>query len=104
MAWNRLAPFDSKGHLLSYAKSYSADPVEWRNADELFTATMTFTGFSRGRSSALAHFKDEDGRTWPMFLSEATKVFKASMDGSIKGKWCVAKQGSNYSLKLHTLL
>jgi len=107
MAWNRKAPFNEKGELLSYA-GYGGfrapSNTHWHDADEIFKARMTFIKFSRGRSSALAHFRDEEGRRWPMFLSEAAEVFKCSLDGFINAEWKITKKGSNYSLKLHKIL
>lgn len=92
-----LVPYSSDGSLLSYAP-YCRVPL---SPNEPFHATLRFDQFLRGRSAAHAYFvDDETKRQFPMFLTDLAKAIPLLKEGRITGKWCVAKRGENYGIRL----
>lgn len=99
MAWNRRAPFDTNGNLMHHPRSYDQDLGEMRE-DKPFRATMTYTGFERGRSAAYTMWKDQDGKTYPMFLADLHVILPLLNKGYLTTMWRVAKRGQNFGIKL----
>jgi len=96
------APFSPNGDLLTYVHmSYTpADTVEWRD-NVPFTATMTLTGTTRGRSAARFVFKDEAGHRYEMFMASMLELLTTrgcAVGGIVSGTWIIVKRGSNYGL------
>ncbi len=104
-------PFDDEGNLMSYpSREYKRDPdtgaqrmwVPNLRDNFEFVATMTYHGFDNGiRSAHRIIWKDEEGRTYPMFISRFGEALEAhGMDGStMTGRWTFMKQGQNFSLR-----
>ena len=90
-------PFDRKGNMLSY-QAY--DTHEMRENYE-FTAVLTLTGISRGRSAANAEFVDENGRSYSMFLKDFSELLRTVgvIRGKTYGRWTFVKRGANYGVK-----
>lgn len=96
-----LAPYDADGWLLHYPSNVA----EWRPM-ETFTATLRLLGNSRGRSAVTFEWVDQDGRHWPMFVTDLTALVTSgnrierartqSLD------WEVCKRGQNYGIRLIT--
>ena len=99
MVWDRRAPFDTNGSLMHHPGSYMQELKEMR-PEKIFRATMTYTGFERGRSAAYTMWKDEKGRTYPMFLAELHDTLPLLVKGSLNSTWRVTKRGQNFGIKL----
>lgn len=101
MAWDRQIPFDKDGNLLHYAEKnqsyYGAH--EWKEVFE-FYGTLKVTDYSRGRSAAYFHLKSQDGRRYPMFLTDFMEIIPRIVYGSVTGIWTFAKRGQNFGLIL----
>lgn len=106
------------GNLLDWVSAAYPNPIsqwpyklacEWRE-NVPFEAKMTYEGFGRGQSSTKFYWLDEQGRKYPMFVSDMDALLKAgkpllSTDGGavyVSGTWMVAKKGSNFGIKLVT--
>ena len=89
-------PFDKDGNLLSYPYSVG----EWRD-NYVFEDTLTYETYYRGRSSATICFKDTNGHTYEMFMSDFDILITAKgLNGkSVSGKWTFVKKGKNYGIK-----
>jgi hypothetical protein len=116
VAWDHTAPFDANGCLMEYpGKSrrvvwnvdqyeYEGDMVDpdWRPV-EPFRATLTLSGYGRGRSSITFYWRDEERRDWPMFASDMTAlVMQEPMIalGCVRdGLWIPTKAGQNFGIK-----
>ena len=97
------APYDNDGNLLSYVSRYYdrgyQAPIMQPNIP--FKAVMTLDGIQRGQSSALFILKNEQGRKFPMFMSQMADLLqRAGMAGGKTDEltWHVVKRGQNYSL------
>lgn len=68
-----------------------------------FSATLTFVGISRGRSSLRFDFIDEANSTlYSMFQSGFEEMLKAAtmQNGSVTGKFHHVKWGNNYGIEM----
>ena len=90
-------PFDKDGNQLHYPEWN----CEW-HANTTFTAIMTYDGYSRGRSAAYAHLRDEYGKRYTAFMCELDKLIPVLDYGSTAGVWTFEKRGQNYGVKLVT--
>jgi hypothetical protein len=100
VSWDKKIPFDKNGNMLSYAESsgyFSA--AEWRDATP-FKTHLVFSGYSRGRSSALMHFKDPQGKDYPMFMTDFSDVIKYMVQGHLEGYFEGVKRGANFGLRI----
>jgi hypothetical protein len=116
--WDRTAPFDANGCLMEYpglsrrcvwSEAYTeyewegewVDPV-WRPV-EPFRATLTLSGYGRGRSSVTFYWRDEERRDWPMFPSDMAVLVmqEPSIEmGCVRdGLWVATKAGKNFGIK-----
>lgn len=106
------APFDAKGNLLHYpitryrfdrdTGERTEEGPEWRPV-EPFAKTLQYTGFARGYSAAYFLWKDADGHTYPMFLTDMDAVLKTGLSPTaLIGLWIVCKRGQNYGIRLVT--
>jgi hypothetical protein len=94
-----------KGELLSYPDSWLMKDGEWRD-NAPFTASMIVSGYGRGRSSAYFILKNEQGKSFPMFMTDMTDLIERTVIrcGVITGEtWVVTKRGQNYGVKLHAI-
>lgn len=70
-----------------------------------FTATMRLHETRRGRSAAYFVWHDQDGRSFPMFITDMADLVRAGTvvaGGVVAGLWMVAKRGTNYGIRLAT--
>jgi len=100
-------PFDKQGNQLHYPDSsyerdgdgYKKVGPEWRK-NEPFHDSLTFVGFSRGRSAANLDFRRENGTNVTVFLKEFCDMVPHMVGGVIKGKFQFTKRGQNYGCLL----
>lgn len=103
-------PFDDDGNLMSYpSKKFPRDEngnvrtwVPNMRDNYEFVATLTYDGFDNGvRSAHRVIWKDEEGHTYPMFISRLGEALEThGMDGNtMTGRWTFMKQGQNYSIR-----
>lgn len=67
----------------------------------IFTDTLQFVGFSRGRSSVKANYISQlgDRNEYEMFLSDFEELVLAGDNVNIlSGEFCFRKQGANYGV------
>lgn len=91
-------PFDKNG-MQQYPWEW-ADSFHWED-NRIFSTTMTFHSYSRGRSAAGFNFKDENDRNYYMFLTDISDMIReVTLDhGKVSGKWTFVKRGTNYGVK-----
>lgn len=67
----------------------------------VFTECMSYIGYGRGRSSAVAHFESEDCMLCAqMFLKDLDALILTGKPLlRVEGKWCYSKRGENYGLQ-----
>jgi len=99
-------PFDFEGNQLAYPDSrYNPNTRTWDTIwkdNYFFEATLTYDGFSRGRSAAGFDLKDEEGHLYYLMMSEMDRIMAlGGWDGNkITGKWTFVKKGQNYGITL----
>lgn len=79
---------------------YRSNPSPYKNF--VFKDTFKFEGFSRGRSSAVGIFRNEDGTlSSSMFLSNVSDVILLGGCDllNLSGYFTVCEKGANYGLK-----
>lgn len=63
--------------------------------------TLTFCKYTRGRSSTVFWWQDDEGHKYPMFVMEAVRLLsKDEMRRTITGTWSAEKRGANYGVRL----
>ena len=95
------APYDDRGNLRDYVWGSS----EWRPNDP-FHATLTYVGYTRGRSAAGFVWADDEGHNYPMFMKQMDELLTEGRIGIdllhgtsiVTGTWQVVKRGSNYGI------
>lgn len=93
-----LVPFDTGGNQLGYNRSYGNNVIATRE-NEVFTGTMSYKGFSKGRSSIKFHFTNENGRSFEMFATDFDKLVKEyPVNIPLSGSWAFVKRGANFGL------
>ncbi|MFA5696687.1 MAG: hypothetical protein WC917_04600 [Bacilli bacterium] len=105
-------PFDADGNLLRYFGGDTDSEAAKNKAcrfgirllpNYLFSATLVFLGFQRGRSAAYALFKDySNSKKYGMFLTDLESLLQNcnSNKGLIWGIWTFQKRGSNFGIRL----
>lgn len=104
-------PYDDKGNLLHYPHgNYGTRPdgtfgyidAVWQPNELIRSKILQFEYMSRGRSAAYAVFKDPEGHTYPMFMSDLGDLLVTHIirRGVVQSDWMVAKKGSNYGIRL----
>ncbi|MCC2249015.1 hypothetical protein JUJ52_03460 [Virgibacillus sp. AGTR] len=70
--------------------------------NRVFNETLTYTGYGRGRSSAVFYFKDSTGATYQMFMTDMDALLSSKdlIDGKVTGTWKYCKRGKNFGIKL----
>lgn len=92
-------PREVKGSLIDYDnRSGNVEYIE----NKVFGDTLTFEGYSRGRSSAVFNFVDSNGATYQMFMTDIDNLLKSKdlINRQVKGTWTFCKRGQNYGIKL----
>lgn len=99
-------PFSMIGNQMAYPISqYNPSTecweIDWRD-NYVFEATLTYAGFSRGRSAAGFELVDEEGHLYYLMMSEMDRIMAlGGWDGNkITGKWTFVKKGQNYGIML----
>jgi hypothetical protein len=94
-------PVRSDGAIVSYFQEYLGHKMI---PNQEFEMKLTFSNFSRGRSSAIAIFHDEQYRKWPVFLTSLHDIMPLLKNGKLKGIWTGIKRGikrgTNYGVML----
>lgn len=65
----------------------------------VFQDTLTFIGFSRGRSAAYAEFQRSSGSTVVVFLTDLDAMMLHLHAGHITGFFTFCKRGMNYGCR-----
>jgi len=66
--------------------------------------TLTYAGFSKGRSAVIFWWTDEDGRYYPMFCAELDRLMKDGIVSKVmSGVWSAEKRSANYGIRLEKL-
>lgn len=75
---------------------------DWRRNDP-FTATLRLAETRRGRSAAYFIWRSDDGREFPMFISDMLLLVQSGViikpGGSVSTWWMVTKRGANYGIR-----
>lgn len=71
----------------------------WRT-NEPFYANLYLADMERGRSAAFFIWQDNDGRDYPMFMSDMFDLLRTKTvdEGYVEGIWLVKKRGQNYGI------
>ncbi len=89
-------PFTENGDMIGY--NYHRCVLK---PNYIFESSLTYVGYSRGRSSIKAIFQDESGKKYEMFMVDFDLLLKAKgLPKPITGRWFFRKQGSNYGICL----
>jgi hypothetical protein len=99
------APFDKEGALMHYARyGYGPDHYygahEWR-VPEPIALRLTLEQTERGRSAAYFIWLDDEGRRWPMFMTDLAHLLHHGTvaQGVADGMWIPRKRGENFGLR-----
>ncbi|MGJ4945102.1 hypothetical protein ACQR1W_31390 [Bradyrhizobium sp. HKCCYLS1011] len=101
-------PFDKDGNQQHYAEGSwitgeNGRPQrvgpEWRD-NAPFVTTLTYVGYSRGRSAAYFDFKDHNGKLVVVFLKDFEDMIPHLVKGSVSGSFKFIKRGMNYGCQL----
>lgn len=107
-------PFDQRGNLLEYVAgrgtawcagpdgSVGWHPIVWMD-NEPVKMTLTLNSMERGRSAARFIWKSEDGRKYPMFMTDMLALIKEHVidHGKVEAEWIVKKRGQNYGVAVY---
>lgn len=97
-------PLTENGSLMHYAPANSSSFYtlhEWCEPFE-FEATLQLDYTISGRSAKYVMWSAEDGRTFPMFVTDLIDLIKGSdnlLDGKVTAVWYTGKRGANYGIK-----
>ena len=95
-------PFTQSGNQQHYPEPWvtAQGGLVWKD-NEIFTDTLTFDGFSRGRSAAYATFtRKSNGGEVVVFLTDLDVMIEHMHCGIITGEFTFCKRGMNYGCKL----
>lgn len=72
----------------------------WRPFKEV-PLTLRLDCFEQRRAAGIFWWKDEDGKSYPMFAKEFNRlVEEGKLALTIAGKWSAEKRGANYGIRL----
>ena len=75
---------------------------DWRPNDP-FTGTLRLAETRRGRSAAYFIWHSDDGREFPMFISDMLLLVQSGVTirpgGMVSTRWMVTKRGANYGIR-----
>lgn len=94
---NYQIPFDEAGNQMSYPESWRE--IEWRE-NSPFIDTLTYKGYSRGRSAANIEFERSDGASVSFFMVDFHHIAPKMAFGCITGLFQFVKRGQNYGCQL----
>jgi hypothetical protein len=105
--WNPKAPempVDNKGNVLHYPASYHMkDGGGWVTWQMPWYAELILDGSTSGRSAKYLNLVDDDGKNYPMFVTDLVQgIQKGTLEvsgGKFKGWWTGSKRGANYGIK-----
>lgn len=67
----------------------------------IFTDSLKYVGYSRGRSSIKAIFQNDKGNKFEMFMVDFDLMLKSiGLPKLVTGRWAFRKQGMNYGIFL----
>lgn len=91
------------GEMLHYdARPHDGDKyVRWED-NHVFTTTLTFTRWQRGRSAAHALMtRDDNGQEVVVFLTDFTDMLQHMVRGRVASRsFTYTKRGANYGVRL----
>ena len=89
----------AKGSLIGYGGG--GPNVEWVE-NKVFPDTLTYTGYGRGRSSAVFYFKGSQGEEYQMFMTDMDDLLKyvGMLNKEVTAWWTYQKRGANYGIRL----
>lgn len=99
-------PFDEDGSLMPFSKPDWNRPAnvpqaaEWRDR-EPFPAILTLAEVRRHRATHMFYWRDQDGRTFPMFPLDMRDMILSGavvQDATVKGQWIGIKRAENYGI------
>lgn len=97
-------PFGKDGALMHYARPGYGPEVyfgaqEWRPATPI-ALRLTLSHTERGRSAAYFVWTDEQGRRWPMFMTDIADLLQEGtvVKGVCEALWMPRKRGQNFGL------
>lgn len=96
------APFDEDGNLLTYPRAWFGEAVVWKPI-EPFDASLKLIGAERGRSAAHFIWEDNEGREYPMFLTDMIALLQQNVveyGWCCNATWTIKKRGSNFGIAL----
>jgi hypothetical protein len=104
-------PFIEVGEILpaKVYQGYTSPRCKWVERG-LFEESLTFNGFTRGRSSAKFKLMSKRGDEYEMFLKDVSDMIGEIVSSTganheyIFGVWKHVKRGSNYGIKLVKLI
>jgi hypothetical protein len=92
---------------LCHFPDYPYRNIVWRE-NQLWSGWLTLQGEKRGRSAAYFEWLDDDGRQFPMFLTDLVALLKDPAveikAGRVLGTWIGVKRGSNYGIRYYAEL
>lgn len=91
---------DSERELVYQGKKIvSPDGCIWRPNAEV-ELTLHYTRCGRGRSAVTFYWEDENGHSYPMFLTDMDEILKLNIGcGEIHAIYTYVKRGQNYGIK-----
>lgn len=90
-------PFDGAGNQLHYPESWKE--MVWRD-NTPFETTLTYDGYSRGRSAAYLGFKTTEGKGVTVFMTDFEAMVPRMVKGEVTGTFRFTKRGQNYGCQL----
>lgn len=94
-------PFDPDGNQQAYPSDTGYNPripPTWVNNFE-FTDTLTYEGYSTGRSAISFEMKRTDGTTVNVFISDFSVMIPRFSRGQITGTFTFVKKGGSYGCR-----
>ena len=100
-------PFDQDGNQQHYPEHWyvgewpngTREGPHWRD-NVPFDDTLTFAGYTRGRSAAYFRFTCRNGKHVYMFLTDLQDAIPHMLRGELCGTFQFIKRGQNYGVQL----
>lgn len=104
MSWGKTPatqhiPFDKHGSQMHYPNPYWAEGMHWKT-NEVFTDTLRYVGYHRGRSAAYFEFQRSTGASVCVFMAEMDAMIRKMESGLIRGTFTFCKRGANYGCRM----
>lgn len=79
--------------------TYTDKVIEWRKNEEV-ELTLHYEWYSRGRSSVMFYWTDDNGHVYPMFIKDVDELLRQDVGtSSIHAIFTYVKRGANYGIK-----